>query len=730
MSDIEKKIVGYIIKKKVGKGGMATLYQGTQESLNRTVAIKELHSFLYDDSTFIERFKREALTLSKLEHPNIVRIYEFIEDKKTIYIIMEFVKGIDLKIVINKIEQKMPAQLAMMFIYYILKGLGYAHDKGIIHRDIKPGNILVSRNGEVKLVDFGLAHSEDAGNLTMTGTLMGTPAYMSPEQARGETADNQSDIFSTGIMFYELLTGKKPYPNEKNYMSIISKILSDKPLPIPQLEPSLDKDIIKIYTKMVEKDKGKRYKNCNDIISDIEEYFAKYGIRPSEQLLKKYLISPSDFFIEYKKSQIEKGLKAGKEKFKEGREGYSYALTHFKNVLLWDTENAEAMGGIDKINAELSKGKISPFPIVLIALAAVALILYFTVFRITTTLSIDSNPSGAIVVLDESKLEKVTPISINVKPGTHSLAISKELYEDKNISIEIEKGEKKTLSYDLVRWNYQLATFDISPKNVPIFIDGKKVDGKKVKIPIGNHKILAKKDGFSTYEKNIQVFEGGLKSYKIVLRKIEDIFTIESNPPNATIYIDNNNAGKTPAIIKLKFGDHNIKLILKGYNTLEKRITFSDAKNKLFLELSKKVIKYATCYFPTKGGFATVYIDGKKIGFTPIKPQRLIVGSHKLKVRSDGFQDITEEIRVSEGENKFPITLKSKFGYLKIVCKPWANAYLDGQKIGITPMKKQKIQIGKHILVLKNPKCKSYKETIIVESGKTLNINKQLLFKE
>jgi hypothetical protein len=143
----------------------------------------------------------------------------------------------------------------------------------------------------------------------------------------------------------------------------------------------------------------------------------------------------------------------------------------------------------------------------------------------------------------------------------------------------------------------------------------------------------------------------------------------------------------------------------------------------LFLELSKKVIKYATCYFPTKGGFATVYIDGKKIGFTPIKPQRLIVGSHKLKVRSDGFQDITEEIR-------FPITLKSKFGYLKIVCKPWANAYLDGQKIGITPMKKQKIQIGKHILVLKNPKCKSYKETIIVESGKTLNINKQLLFKE
>jgi serine/threonine protein kinase len=551
MSDIEKKIVGYIIKKKVGKGGMATLYQGTQESLNRTVAIKELHSFLYDDSTFIERFKREALTLSKLEHPNIVRIYEFIEDKKTIYIIMEFVKGIDLKIVINKIEQKMPAQLAMMFIYYILKGLGYAHDKGIIHRDIKPGNILVSRNGEVKLVDFGLAHSEDAGNLTMTGTLMGTPAYMSPEQARGETADNQSDIFSTGIMFYELLTGKKPYPNEKNYMSIISKILSDKPLPIPQLEPSLDKDIIKIYTKMVEKDKGKRYKNCNDIISDIEEYFAKYGIRPSEQLLKKYLISPSDFFIEYKKSQIEKGLKAGKEKFKEGREGYSYALTHFKNVLLWDTENAEAMGGIDKINAELSKGKISPFPIVLIALAAVALILYFTVFRITTTLSIDSNPSGAIVVLDESKLEKVTPISINVKPGTHSLAISKELYEDKNISIEIEKGEKKTLSYDLVRWNYQLATFDISPKNVPIFIDGKKVDGKKVKIPIGNHKILAKKDGFSTYEKNIQVFEGGLKSYKIVLRKIEDIFTIESNPPNATIYIDNNNAGKPLPLLNL-----------------------------------------------------------------------------------------------------------------------------------------------------------------------------------
>ncbi len=730
MDKKNKKIGGYTIGKQVGKGGMATLFRGTQDSLNRTVAIKELHSFLYEDTTFIDRFKREALVLSKLEHQNIVRIYEFIEMHSSFFIIMEFVEGVDLKAVIKSVGGKMSPQLALMFVYFILKGLSFAHNRSVVHRDIKPANILVSKAGDVKLVDFGLAHTEDAQNLTMTGTLMGTPAYMSPEQAKGEPADDQSDIFSTGIILYELLAGEKPYPDTKNYMSVIAKILSPEPLPVPKLSPDVDGQLASIYKKMVAKEKEERYQSCGEALTDIEEYFARFGTTPSEDLIMNYLNSPSKYWPKFRQSMIDKSMKMGTTDFKLGKEGYSTAINHFKRVLVWDPGHAEAKDYIEKINKAISGGKVPVIPLIAVVLLAVAAVLYFTVFRVKTILMIHSDPIGAVITLDGKKLNDVTPLSIHVKPGEHELLLFKEMHETEAATITLVKGDKKTMQYVLDRWQYQRSTFKISPKGATVLLDGEVLSNyKNIKLNIGTHSIKVSKPDHRTYQQKINIFEGGIKDYTISLRKVSDMLTIKSEPSGAYLTLNGKRVGKTPYNMKRKFGKFSIALSLKTFNTINDKIDFNEKRTDFSFEMTKKVIKYGKAYFKVKGGYGDVYIDGKKIGYTPIRPQSLPVGKHRVQVKAANFQDADQRVIVKEGENHFVIEMKSAYGYLSINSKPWGNIYLDGKKIGTTPLSKKKIMAGKYTLELRNPKCEPYTEEIVVKNGETLKKNFKLIFK-
>jgi serine/threonine protein kinase len=226
----------YDIVAEIGSGGMATVYKAIQKSLSRPVAIKELKKSYQADSQIVRRFERESRVAASLQHENIVHIYDFW--KKPHYsIVMEYVDGVNLADVIEK-TGPVPVDVGIMIAIQVCNALDYAHMRGLIHRDIKPSNIMIKRNGEVKLMDFGIAQSRNLEALTLPGTLIGTPAYMSPEQILGQPLDARSDIFSFGIVLYEMFTGIKPFRDDDS-RSVTAKILKDK-FPAPR---SVNSDI-------------------------------------------------------------------------------------------------------------------------------------------------------------------------------------------------------------------------------------------------------------------------------------------------------------------------------------------------------------------------------------------------------------------------------------------------------------------------------------------------------
>jgi eukaryotic-like serine/threonine-protein kinase len=215
----------YEILAEIGTGGMATVYKAIQKSLDRPVAIKELKKSYHADTQTVKRFERESRVAASLQHENIVHIYDYWK-RPTYCIVMEYVDGVNLADVIEK-TGALPVDVGVMIALQVCNALDYAHMRGLIHRDIKPSNIMIKRNGEVKLMDFGIAHTRNLESLTMPGTLIGTPAYMSPEQIMGQQLDVRSDIFSFGIVLYEMFTGAKPFADEET-RAVSAKILKDR----------------------------------------------------------------------------------------------------------------------------------------------------------------------------------------------------------------------------------------------------------------------------------------------------------------------------------------------------------------------------------------------------------------------------------------------------------------------------------------------------------------------
>ncbi len=248
----------YEIVAKLGEGGMATVYQAIQKSLNRPVAIKELNKAYHADEVIVQRFEREALLAASFQHENIVHIYDY--GRKPEYcIVMEYVDGTSLARMIQELGP-LPADVAIMIALQVANALEYAHSRGLIHRDIKPANIMVKRNGEVKIMDFGISLSRNLESLTLPGTLIGTPSYMSPEQALGNPLDVRSDIFSLGIVLYEMFTGMKPFQDEKT-ASITAKIVKGKYPPPRRVNTDVPRSIQRIIGKCLKLKPHRRYES-------------------------------------------------------------------------------------------------------------------------------------------------------------------------------------------------------------------------------------------------------------------------------------------------------------------------------------------------------------------------------------------------------------------------------------------------------------------------------------
>lgn len=279
----------YEIIEEIGSGGMATVHKAMQKSLKRPVAIKELKKAYRADDQLVKRFERESIVAASLQHENIVHIYDYW--KRPHYsIVMEYVDGANLADIIAK-AGALPVDVAVMIAIQVCSALEYAHMRGLIHRDIKPSNIMIKRNGEVKLMDFGIAHTRDLEALTLPGTMIGTPAYMSPEQIIGGTLDVRSDIFSFGIVLYELFTGMKPFLDDET-RAVSAKIVNDAFIRPRKINSSIPRSVQRVIKKCLRKKPAKRFGSMLEIEQKLGKQLAGRTTKAASLLrISDYLVS-------------------------------------------------------------------------------------------------------------------------------------------------------------------------------------------------------------------------------------------------------------------------------------------------------------------------------------------------------------------------------------------------------------------------------------------------------
>ena len=259
----------YDIVAELGRGGMGVVYKGFETSLNRYVAIKVLADSLAHDEAVKERFLREARSMAALNDPHIIQIYFIGDDEGQTYFVMEFVEGESLGSMLKR-EGKLSVEQSAKVLQQTAMGLSTAHDRGVVHRDIKPGNLMINSRGAVKIADFGIALSNHdlSKKLTTTGEFVGTPGYLSPEVCLGKPVDQRSDIFSLGIVMFEMLTGRMPFTDESPLGLMLEVVKAEIP-DVREINADVDPEIARILDRMIAKDPAERYQNCHELISEL-----------------------------------------------------------------------------------------------------------------------------------------------------------------------------------------------------------------------------------------------------------------------------------------------------------------------------------------------------------------------------------------------------------------------------------------------------------------------------
>ncbi|HZK77523.1 MAG TPA: serine/threonine-protein kinase, partial [Gemmatimonadaceae bacterium] len=263
------------IVEEVASGGMAVVYRAVQDPLGRTVAIKALKSSAAAEEHVVTRFEREAKSLANLQHENIIHVYDFHRERGALFIVMEYVQGIDLYDLLEKCG-RVPYDVAAIIGMQVGRALDYVHYRSIVHRDIKPANVMLSRSGGVKVMDFGIARDQSyGGDLTEAGTGIGTPAYMSPEQVLGDKLDARSDIFSLGVVLYQMVTGKKPFVEDEK-RSAMHKIRLEKHISVRKLNPDIPRELERIIDRCLEKQPRDRWRSSQHMVMALERFLARH----------------------------------------------------------------------------------------------------------------------------------------------------------------------------------------------------------------------------------------------------------------------------------------------------------------------------------------------------------------------------------------------------------------------------------------------------------------------
>ena len=352
---IRVAIEGYDGLEQIGVGGMAAVYRARKVSIDKIVAIKVLFPYLATDESYLERFQREARAAASIQHENIVNVIDFGESDGAFFIVMEYYDGRTLEQLMKE-RPGLPPEIAVRILLEVAYGLEAAHALDIVHRDIKPANIIVTNQGGIKIADFGLARKSDSMTMiTQHGKVVGTPAYMSPEQAAGRPVGPASDIFSFGVVAYELLGRRKPFEGQ-SYSEVLEKIQSHRPARVAVLNPLVAPELEGVVWRCLEKDESARYRNAGELIADLEAAMEKSRIARDRRQLSTYVKDPERYDAAFAEKTITECLSRGAFFMEKGRSYVDDALLEYRRVVFLNPSHERALANLDRLRAQKGDG--------------------------------------------------------------------------------------------------------------------------------------------------------------------------------------------------------------------------------------------------------------------------------------------------------------------------------------------------------------------------------------
>ncbi len=452
-----KKIGKYEILSKIGVGSMGSVYKAIDPLIQRQVAIKTIKAELLSstgDSDILKRFQQEARAIGQLHHPNIVAVFEYGEDHGKYFIAMTYAEGRDLKEYFDK-QEKFSMDSILKIMEQLLDALAFSHKHNIYHRDIKPANIIVQQDGSIMVTDFGIARLESS-DLTQAGAVMGTPSYMSPEQLIGQRVDGRTDIFSAGVVFYQFLTGEKPFTGS-TIASIMHKIVNVNPVPPSHIDVTLPSFLDEIVFKSLAKKRADRYASADEFKRDIQSAIARIKDDSLEHVDDATRVLPvrsgptpeldsnaTRFLATSGTTQTQIPLETQQDELKQVRSTIPWKIIIPAGaiiLLLFIVIIAVSLTGKDEEVAPVVDAKTAITEQEDLKAPEKVAVVQMTKINITTS------PEGAMVFLDGQEMTDRTPLQLELEKRQYLLGIQKEGYHELAIILKVKAD--KDMNFNL-----------------------------------------------------------------------------------------------------------------------------------------------------------------------------------------------------------------------------------------------------------------------------------------
>ena len=516
----------YKLVERVGQGGMSVVYRGIDQTLDREVAIKVLHEHLADHPEAKQRFEREARAVAKLRHDNILEIYAFSgQSSDDSYIVTEFIEGQTLACFLEA-HPLQRSEVGAMIVQQVCRALSHAHGAGILHRDVKPENIMIRQDGIVKLTDFGIAQMIDHKRVTMTGQLLGSPAYMSPEHVEGKTLGVRTDIFATGIVLYQTITNELPFSGE-NAHQVLRKVAECK-FPDPQrVNPSISNRLRKLVLRAMQKDPDRRFANATEMDNALGEFLRDSGIEDSQKELREFFKNPHSYEMTLK-DRLVRGLAARGSELRKTDPLES--LDCFHRVLTLDPKNEEVQKQLLQISRSQSTRKMLLAVLAIVGLASATLWFLNRPSPKALAANLDAADASVDVDVDAALLVSLPSDALPLAD-----AAVKQIIDAKPRVVRRRADAARTVPSTL--------SLQIFPKGSLIRVNGGAwqrvvASTTTLTLPPGVHQIEAKNDCCQPAKRPVRIKPGEPKKENIRLGWLPATITPRC-PFKATVQIDN-----------------------------------------------------------------------------------------------------------------------------------------------------------------------------------------------